>query len=60
LSGAFFTLKFDFKYSLIGGFSIRFNDNLEVAYFLLGHPVYATVHTEAILSMVPSFRFLSR
>jgi len=26
------------KASLIGGFSIRFNDNLEVANFLLGHP----------------------
>jgi len=27
------------KCSLIGGFSIRFTDNSEVAYFLLGHPV---------------------
>jgi len=25
------------KYSLIDGFSIRFNDNSEVDYFLLGH-----------------------
>jgi len=30
-----------FKSSLIYGFSIRFNDNLEVAYFLLGHSACA-------------------
>jgi len=28
------------KCSLFDGFSIRFNDNPEVAYFLLGHPVH--------------------
>jgi len=39
--GRFFKLKFDLKSSSINVFSIRFNDNSEVAYFLLGHPVCA-------------------
>ena len=30
---------FILKYSLIGAFSTRFNDNSEVAYFLLSNPV---------------------
>jgi len=32
------------KSSVIGEFSIRFNDNSEVDYFLLGHPVDLTLH----------------
>ena len=28
------------KSCLIGGFSVRFKDNSEVAYFLFGHPVF--------------------
>ena len=39
-SSASFTLAYDIKIlSLIWGFSIRFHDNSEVAYFLLDHPV---------------------
>ena len=33
------------KSSLIDGFSMRFNWNSEVAYFLLGHPVYIIIYT---------------
>jgi len=29
------------KFSLIDGFSIRFDDTKEVTYFLLAHPVYS-------------------
>jgi len=41
-----------YKFSLIGGFSIQLHDNSEVAYFLLGHPVYRSENNALQMSHI--------
>jgi len=40
------------KSSFIDGFSIRFNDDSEVAYFLLGHPIDPNTYPDSVLFLL--------
>jgi len=40
------------KSRLIDGASMQFNDNTEVAYFLLGHPVYQSFNEKLFIIMM--------